>query len=66
MTASVKTSISYDARGKAFGAVALCADGRVRSVKVRGNAASYSTSVAGMLSVSPAGTVLFLERRKSA
>jgi hypothetical protein len=59
----MKTSISYDARGKAFRAVALCDDGKVRAIKVNGARAQFSTSISGEISVSPAGVILFTARK---
>jgi len=54
-----RTSISYDARGHAFRAVALCDDGKVRAVKINGNRAQYSTSISGEVSARADGVILF-------
>ena len=59
----MKTSISYDARGHAFRAVALCDDGKVRAVKINGGRAQYSTSISGEVCARADGVILFTTRK---
>ena len=64
MNSKLHTSITYDARGHAFRAVALCDDGKVRSIKINGARAQYSTSVSGEVSATESGTILFTARKE--
>lgn len=59
-----ETYLRRDALGRVFFARALCADGKVRSVKVRGKRAQYSTSVSGRIVSSPDG-VFFIEGKEA-
>lgn len=62
MKSTLKTSISYDALGHAFRAVALCDDGHVRTIKINGGRAQYSTSISGAVSARVDGVILFTEK----
>lgn len=58
-----RTYVRKDALGRTVFARAMCADGRVRSVKVRGARAQYSTSVSGRIVSLPDG-VFFIEGKE--
>ena len=58
----LNTSILYDAVGHAFRACALCDDGHVRSIKIHGARAQYSTSISGEISVRGDGVIMFSRR----
>jgi hypothetical protein len=56
---SAQTYIVRDANGRAVRARAVCADGRVRNVRIRGKRASWYRAVSGYVAMRN-GVVMFL------
>ena len=57
-----QTALFHDARGRVYAARAICSDGKVRRISVRGKAARYYKHVGGWLRVDPQdGRVYFVE-----